>query len=107
MQYTFERKRFLITLSEQWSQFFEPCNWRTFQFILLEWEDEIYLGNLEFKIVLFGLGLRFCWLYDPNTEGRKELARHLAELGFERDDPDQNEADKGAGSTGSGKGTRK
>ena len=48
---------------EEWSQFFEPCNWRTFHPIKVELEDDRIMGGIEATVIVLGLGLRWRWNY--------------------------------------------
>jgi len=54
---------FFVEWIEQWSQFFEPCNWRTFQFCFIEIEDDRVLGAVEGTFVVLGLGFRARYTY--------------------------------------------
>jgi hypothetical protein len=48
---------------EEWSQFFQQCNWRTFHFTQFEVEDDRSLGAIEATLILLGLGFRVRWNY--------------------------------------------
>jgi hypothetical protein len=43
---------------EQWSQLRPGYNWRTFQIIQIEVEDDRSMGGAEATVVLLGLGFR-------------------------------------------------
>lgn len=46
---------------EEWSQFFQPCNWYTFHPIMIELEDERNMGGVELTLIVLGLGFRIRW----------------------------------------------
>lgn len=49
---------------EQWSQFFEACNWYTFEFFHIEVEWEKMMGGYELTFTLLGLGFRARYNYE-------------------------------------------
>lgn len=76
---TFERGRFLLHLFEDWSQFFEACNWYTFRFILLEFENDEMLGGVEITFIMFGLGVRARWNH-TETETLKNIKQQITDI---------------------------
>ena len=52
-------KGWFIEPIEQWSQFFQDCNWYTFHLIHIECENEPLTGGWEITLTLLGFGLRF------------------------------------------------
>lgn len=52
-----------IEWREEWSQFFTPCNWRTFHPAFIEFEDDRMMGAVECTIIILGLGFRLRWNY--------------------------------------------
>jgi hypothetical protein len=64
---------------EEWSQFFEPCNWRTFRVAKLELEDDRIMGGVEFTLILLGLGLRVRWNY-ASTETVEKIDASMAAI---------------------------
>lgn len=70
---TFERGRLILQAWEEYSQFFTPCNWRTFRLALFELEDDAAMGIAELTVVVLGLGFRVAWVYDWHTPMREEL----------------------------------
>lgn len=84
---TFDRGRWFIEIIEQWSQFFQRCNWWTFNPVLIEVDDERFLGALEGRIILLGLGIRVRWTY-TETEAARRIAAGLAPLPREEDEHD-------------------
>ena len=64
---------------QEWSQLFEPCNWRTFHPVMVEIEDDIILGGVECTVILLGLGFRIRWNHSQ-TEFGDELSRRVGEL---------------------------
>jgi hypothetical protein len=58
-----ERGNWLIEGIEEWSQFFETCNWYTFRVCHFEIEDDRVLGGIEATLVFLGVGFRWRWTY--------------------------------------------
>lgn len=69
-----EYEGFFIEGIEQWSQFFQSCNWYTFHPFMFEIEDERNMGGFEVTLVVFGLGFRARWNY-RETETVQEIKR--------------------------------
>jgi hypothetical protein len=53
--------RFEICGIEQWSQFFQNCNWYTFDIAHIQAEDDKVFGDFEFRLVILGVGLILTW----------------------------------------------
>lgn len=70
---------FTIEWIEQWSQFLEDCNWRTFNVVQAELEDDRMFGAVEMTLVLAGIGFRARWTY-AETETTRELRRRVEEI---------------------------
>lgn len=91
MSYTIHKGNWLLALMEDYSQFFEPCNWRTFRFCHIEAEDDTMLGAFEITVVILGLGARVRWNH-TRTETLEDIEREkdriMREWGLE-DDPDE------------------
>lgn len=64
---------------EQWSQFWDSCNWYTFHPIKLEIEDESHMGGWEVTFVLMGLGFRVRYNYQE-TEVVKGLKEQIERI---------------------------
>lgn len=75
-----ERGNWLVEFREDYSQFFQSCNWYTFQVVQLEIENDAAMGNYEVTVALLGLGIRIAYTYDKDTEMRQELRERLADL---------------------------
>lgn len=75
----FEIGPVLFQFIEDWSQFFQRCNWYTFRFAHFEVEDERNMGSVEFSLVVLGLGLRVSWNY-CETEFRSQLTDQITEI---------------------------
>lgn len=67
---------FFIEWIEEWSQFFQSCNWYTFHPIKIEIEDERNMGGFEMTVIILGLGFRARWNYDE-TEDVKDILRQV------------------------------
>lgn len=67
-----------IEVWEEWSQFFERCNWRTFRLVLVDIEDDKLFGAFETTITLVGIGLRLRWTH-TRTKVADDLGRRLNE----------------------------
>lgn len=82
----FEKGRWLVSIWEEWSQFFESCNWYTFRFFMFEVEDERNMGTAEVTLVVMGFGLRVVFRH-TDTEFAKEIGRQIGEMfGPDRED---------------------
>lgn len=64
---------------EEWSQFFQPCNWRTFHPVMFEAEDDGLLGGFEVTAILMGLGLRVRWDHSK-TEFKDEILKRAEDI---------------------------
>lgn len=63
-----ERGNWLLEFIEEWSQFFEPCNWYTFHPIKIEFENDSILGGVEVSMILLGFGFRWRWNHTVTEE---------------------------------------
>lgn len=70
---------FFIEWIEEWSQFFQSCNWYTFHPVQIEFEDERNMGGCECTIVFLGIGFRARWNY-RRTEQVDRIVRQIEEL---------------------------
>lgn len=70
---------FFIEWIEQWSQFFQSCNWYTFHPVHIEIEDDRSMGGIECSVVIMGLGFRARWNH-TRTEKVESIARQVAEI---------------------------
>lgn len=77
-----EKGKWLIQFWEEYSQFFDKCNWYTFTFAKLEFENDSHMGAYEATIVLLGFGFRWRWEH-TETEFKREILRRVDE--FEND----------------------
>ena len=66
----FERGKWLFDFQEDYSQFFQGCNWYTFQFAHIEFENDSILGAYEGTVKLLGLGIRIRWNHTETDELR-------------------------------------
>ena len=57
-----------------WPQLWGKWNWQTFRFIHASVEVDSLLGQFELDAALLGFGLRFTWVFDHDTEMRREFA---------------------------------
>lgn len=71
-----EYEGFFVEWIEEWSQFFEACNWYTFRPFMLEFEHEVNMGGVEMTLVIMGLGFRARWNY-RETETVKKIKRDV------------------------------
>lgn len=74
-----EHGRWLLQPIEEWSQFWQPCNWYTFHPFMLELEDDRALGAVEVTFIVLGLGLRWRWNH-TETERMTEIKQQVADL---------------------------
>jgi hypothetical protein len=73
---TYERGNWLFELIEEYSQFFDDCNWYTYRFAHLEFENDSILGAYEGTIVILGIGIRVRWSH-TETETMAEIKRRV------------------------------
>lgn len=64
---------------EEWSQFFQPYNWRTFHPVHVELEDERNMGGVEASFIFMGVGFRVRYNY-RETEILHDLRREVEEI---------------------------
>lgn len=83
---TFERGNWLVDLTEDYSQLFSECNWYTYRFINVEFENEAMLGGYELSIALLGFGLRVRWNH-TETDTMREIRDRVAEITGDRPSP--------------------
>lgn len=57
-----------------WPQLWGKWNWQTFRFIHASVEVDSLLGQFELDAAVLGFGLRFVWVFDHETELRRDLA---------------------------------
>lgn len=74
-----EWRGFLFEFIEEWSQFFEPCNWYTFHPFMFEVEDDRHLGGVECTFIILGIGFRARWNH-TETDDIKEIIRRKNEI---------------------------
>jgi hypothetical protein len=72
-------KKWFIDWIEQYSQFFESCNWYTFNFAHIEFENDKIMGGVEVTFVILGLGFRWRWNH-TETEERKACTDAIEEI---------------------------
>lgn len=68
-----------LTGKEEWSQFFEGCNWRTFHPLHIELEDDRIMGGAEFTVIVMGLGFRVRWNY-ARTEQVNQITESVEQI---------------------------
>jgi len=59
-----------------WPQLWGKWNWQTFRFIHASVEIDGMLGQFELDAAVLGFGLRFVWVFDHETELRRDLENH-------------------------------
>ena len=64
---------------EEWSQFFQSCNWYTFHPFMCEFEDDRIMGGVEFSLMIMGIGFRVRWNY-AETEQYKRIKGQVADI---------------------------
>ena len=70
---------FFIEGIEQWSQFFQSCNWYAFHPLMFEIEDERNMGGFEITFIVLGFGFRARWNY-RETETVQSIKRQVEEI---------------------------
>lgn len=73
-----EYEGFFFHWIEEWTQFFEKCNWYTFHPIKIEFENEVNMGGCEMTIIILGFGFRARWNY-AETEVVKLIKEQIKE----------------------------
>lgn len=74
-----EHDNWLFHPIEEWSQFFESCNWYTFNPIKFEIENDAALGGFEITSIILGLGFRWRWNY-TETEKLAEIKQVIGDI---------------------------
>lgn len=64
---------------EEYSQFWQACNWYTYRVAMFEFEDDRIMGGVEMTLIVLGLGFRVRWNYHVTEEVAK-IKRQAAEL---------------------------
>lgn len=70
----------------QWGKFFSKKawnnNWQTFEFVDIEIEHEGCLYNWNGTIILFGVGILWCYQYKPFEDSRygKDISESVKEI---------------------------
>ena len=64
----------MISFSWDWPDLIGSHNWQTFRFIHASVEVDSLLGQFELDAAVLGFGLRFVWVFDHETELRRDLA---------------------------------
>lgn len=75
----FEGERWLLQPIEEWSQFWQNCNWYTFHPISFEIEDDSALGGFEITIIILGIGVRWRWNH-TDTEKMTEIKQAVSDI---------------------------
>lgn len=74
-----EHGNWLVEFCEDWSQFFQSCNWYTFRFCMIEFENDTSLGGVEATIVLLGIGFRWRWNH-TRTETMAQILQDVDDI---------------------------
>ena len=72
-------KNWFIDWQEEWSQFFESCNWYDFHVIHIHFENDKIMGGYEFSFILLGLGFRWRWNH-TTTETMQECLEAVEDI---------------------------
>jgi len=72
-------KGFYLYGIEEWTQFFDRCNWYTFHPLMIEVEDERNMGGVEVTVIVLGLGFRARWNY-ARTKTVDSILEQVAEI---------------------------
>jgi hypothetical protein len=78
-----EGDNWFFEFMEEYSQFFQPCNWYTFRFAMLEIENDEILGGIEATVIIAGVGFRFRWNH-TETEALADIKNKVATLDKEQ-----------------------
>lgn len=66
---------------QDWTEWFQSgMNWRNFHLIVLEYEDEICMGQREIVGYLLGLGFRLQWCYNEKAKHLELVQDRMAEI---------------------------
>lgn len=68
------------TFWHDYSSFGPNVNWRNFTFIHLTFEYNPTMGYIELEFALLGLGYRGTYVFDDQTQTRKDIRRMIDEL---------------------------
>ena len=74
-----ERGNLFLELVEQYSQFFEECNWYEYRIAHIELENDVMMGGVEITFIVLGLGFRLRWNH-TETEAMKHCRDAVKEI---------------------------
>ena len=74
-----EYGNWIIDFQEDYSQFWEKCNWYNFRFCHIEFENDKIMGGWEFFFVIMGLGFIARWNH-TETEDKKRIKKQVDDL---------------------------
>lgn len=74
-----DEKSWFIDWIEEYSQFFQECNWWTFHPAYIEFENDKIMGGIEATFIIAGLGLRVRWNHTITPE-MQECVDAMAEI---------------------------
>ena len=86
MRKLYEPGNWLIELIEDYSQFFTHCNWYTFRFAQIEFENDSIMGAYEATVIILGIGIRCRWNH-TDTETAQEIREQVAEITAKTEEP--------------------
>ena len=69
----------IFEFTEEWSQFFDDCNWYDMHLLQAYVENDYIMGAYEVQVMLLGVGFRIRWNH-TETELRAELAERVLEI---------------------------
>lgn len=76
---TKEAGNWIFEFVEEWSQFFDECNWYDVHIVHAYIENDSIMGAYEVQVIVLGLGFRIRWNH-TETELRAELAERVKEI---------------------------
>lgn len=74
-----EEKNWFVDVWQEWSQILEDCNWYTFTFCRIEFENDKIMGAYEVMVIILGLGFRWRWNH-TRTKEMQGLVDQVAEI---------------------------
>ncbi len=86
MQHTFESEKagVLLTVVEQWSEWIPVgethWHWKTFNPIKVEFELDTAMGDIEFQLIVLGLGFIFRCKYKDDADLFKEIQEQVKDI---------------------------
>lgn len=82
-----ERGKWLVEFQQDYTQFFEKCNWYTYRFCEISFENDAMMGAYDATFCVLGLSFRWRWEH-TETEFKRQLDESVAIIKKEAEELD-------------------